>query len=402
MKKFSRIAAALLAGLMLMSAAATFPVAVMAAEPTVYGGTPISQHQGGYDYPFSQRKLVTYAYDFSLERINFYASDPAIALGRTSGEIVDGALTSKEGKDCIFGSAVCLGDQYGLEATVPMPVSLGEKQTFTLHEGLDTLTLSVGDTAIAVVKYTEEGYLAFCDGEGNVKAETDQCKLYPTGYFSLQLSDITGYVDNVIFTSVEETWDIPAAESVRKIDYSTWTAHDALDRVVADNQKAGDPKDNRYVGLFYFLCWVGAGVHVQDNTKLYLEMGARDTVKYIEDHGGEAYWAEPYFGYYRNTDTWVYRKHAYMLEQAGVDFIYLDVSNAEVFIPGHTALFDTWLEMRREGIDTPQIVFFNGDTPATFQSNMKTLLTTVYADGNWEKYTGSDECIIEVRTTITG
>ncbi len=439
MKKFSRIAAVLLAVLMLVSVAASFPVAVMAAEPTVYSGTPISSHEGGYDYPFSRRSLITYSYDFSLERINFYASDPAIALGRTSGEIVDGALTTKEGKDCIFGSAVCLGDQYGLEegylsfdlkltggtvylgvrtsrtasditkrgvwftfdgsasmkifepecgleATVPMPVSLGEKQTFTLHEGLDTLTLSAGNTAIAVVKYTEEGYLAFCDGEGNVKAETDQCKLYPTGYFSLQLSDITGYVDNVIFTSVEETWDIPAAESIRRIDYSTWTAHDALDRVVADNQKAGDPKDNRYVGLFYFLCWVGAGVHVQDNTKLYLEMGARDTVKYIEDHGGEAYWAEPYFGYYRNTDTWVYRKHAYMLEQAGVDFIYLDVSNAEVFIPGHTALFDTWLEMRREGIDTPQIVFFNGDTPATFQSNMKTLLTTVYADGNWEKY----------------
>ena len=439
MKKFSRIAAVLLAVLMLMSVAATFPVVVLAAEPTVYGGTPISQHQGGYDYPFSRRSLVTYSYDFSLDRINFYASDPAIALGRTSGEIVDGALTTKEGKDCIFGSAVCLGDQYGLEegylsfdlkltggtvylgvrtsrtasditkrgvwftfdgsasmkifepecgleATVPMPVSLGEKQTFTLHEGLDTLTLSVGNTAIAIVKYTEEGYLAFCDGKGNVKAETDKCELYPTGYFSLQLSDITGYVDNVIFTSVEETWDIPAAESIRRIDYSTWTAHDALDRVVADNQKAGDPKDNRYVGLFYFLCWVGAGVHVQDNTKIYLEMGARDTVKYIEDHGGEAYWAEPYFGYYRNTDTWVYRKHAYMLEQAGVDFIYLDVSNAEVFIPGHTALFDTWLEMRREGIDTPQIVFFNGDTPATFQSNMNTLFTTVYADGNWEKY----------------
>ena len=202
---------------MMASAAAAIPVTVMAADPAVYGGTPISEHVGGYDYPFSQRKLVTYAYDFSLERINFYASDPAIALGRTSGEIVDGALTTKEGKDCIFGSAVCLGDQYGLEegylsfdlnltggtvylgvrtsrtaadntkrgvwftfdgsdsmrihepecgleATVPMPVSLNEKKTFTLHDGLDTLTLSVGETVIARVKYTEEGYLAFCDG----------------------------------------------------------------------------------------------------------------------------------------------------------------------------------------------------------------------------------------------
>ena len=439
MKAFKRIASALLASLMLATTAASVPLSVSAASPEVYNGTAITEHQGGYDYGYTRRKLVTYAYDFSLDRINFYASDPAIALGRTSGQIKNGALTTKEGKDCIFGSAVCLGDQYGLEegyltfdlqltggtvylgvrtsrtasditkrgvwftfdgsdtmriyepecgleATVPMPVALGEVKTFTLREGLDTLTLSCGETAVAVVRYTEAGYLAFCDGSGDVKAETNECKLYPTGYFSLQLSDITGYVDNVVFTSVEEIRSIPEAEEIRAIDYSTWTAHDALDRVVADSAKAGAPNENRYVGLFYFLCWVGAGVHVQDNTKLYLEMGARDAIKYIEDHGGEAYWAEPYFGYYRNTDTWVYRKHAYMLEAAGVDFIYLDVSNAEVFVPGHTALFDTWLEMRREGIDTPQIVFFNGDNESTFQSNMKTLFTTVYADGNWDKY----------------
>ena len=439
MKLFKRLTSAALAALMLAGSAVSLPVTVSAAEPAVYGGAAITEHRGGYDYGYTRRNLVTYTYDFSLERINYYAADPAIALGRTSGEIVDGALTTKAGKDCIFGSAVCLGDQYGLEegylsfdlkltggtvylgvrtsrtasditkrgvwftldgsdsmrifepecgleATVPMPVSLGEVKTFTLHEGLDTITLSAGDTVIASVKYTEEGYLAFCDGGGEVKAETNGCKLYPTGYFSLQLSDITGYVDNVVFTSVEEIREIPKAQEIRAIDYSTWTAHDALDRVVADNAEAGAPKDNRYVGLFYFLCWVGAGIHVQDNTKLYLEMGAENAVEYIETYGGEAYWAEPYFGYYINTDKWVYRKHAYMFNAAGVDFIYLDVSNAEVFVPGHTALFDTWLEMRREGNDTPQIVFFNGDTPATFQSNMKTLFTTVYADENWDKY----------------
>ncbi|MBR5125088.1 MAG: hypothetical protein IKU90_08125, partial [Clostridia bacterium] len=397
-------------------------------------------HQGGYDYGFSKRTQVTHGYDFSLDRLSNYASDPALAMSnRANAEIKDGMLTTKAGKDFVFGSAVGLGDNYGLEegylsfdltltggavylgvrtsraaaentkrgvwftfdgsdamriyepecgleATVPMPVSLNESKTFTLHEGLDTLTLTCGDTVIASVKYTDEGYLAICDGSGAVKAETKECELYRTGYFSLHLSDITGGVDNVVFTNVEETWEIPTAESIRAIDYSTWTAHDALDRTVADNATAGEPNENRYVGLFYFLCWVGAGVHVQDNTKLYLELGAEEAIKYIDRYGGEAYWAEPYFGYYRNTDTWVYRKHAYMLEQAGVDFIYLDVSNAEVFIPGHTALFDTWLEMRREGIDTPQIVFFNGDTPATFQSNMQKLLTTVYSDENWDKY----------------
>ena len=438
MKKFTRIAALLLAILTVLSALPAMTV-VYAEGTQTYGGTPISAHVGGYDYGFSKRTVVTRSYDFSMDRMNYYATDPAIAMGRSAGQIVDGAMTTQAGKDFIFGSAVCLGDQYGLEdgylsfdlkltggtvylgvrtsrtaadntkrgiwftfdgsgsmkiyepecgleATVPMPVSLVEAKKITLHDGLDTLTLTVEETVIASVKYTDTGYLAICDGSGAVKTETDKCELYPTGYFSLHMDDISGSVDNVVFTNVEEKWEIPTAESIRTIDYSTWTASDDLDRTVADNAKAGDPKDNRYVGLFYFLCWVGAGVHVQDNTKLYLEMGAENAIQYIDQHGGEAYWAEPYFGYYRNTDTWVYRKHAYMLEQAGVDFIYLDVSNAEVFIPGHTALFDTWLEMRREGIDTPQIVFFSGDNASTFQSNMKTLLTTVYSEANWDKY----------------
>ena len=440
MKLMKRLTAAALAALMLTGTAAALPVAVTAAEaPASYGGAPITEHKGGYDYGFSERTLVTHAYDFSLERIGHYATDPALALGRSTARIENGRLTTEGDNSFVFGSSVCLGDQYGLEegylsfdlqlvsgtvqlgvrtsktaalptdrgiwftldgsdtlklhepecgleASVKISVSMAEAKNITLHDGLDTLTLSAGDTVLATVKYTEEGYLAFCDASGGVLAETDQCELYPTGYFSLNLANLNGYVDNLVFTNVEETWEIPEAETLRAIDYSTWTAHDALDRVVADNAKAGTPKDNRYVGLFYFLCWVGAGGTVQDNTKLYLELGAKDAIKYIEDYGGEAYWAEPYFGYYRNTDTWVYRKHAYMLEAAGVDFIYLDVSNAEVFIPGHTALFDTWLEMRREGIDTPQIVFFNGDTPATFQTNMQKLFTTVYSDENWDKY----------------
>ena len=440
MRSLKRLTAAALAALTLAGSVAAAPVAVSAEETVAtYSGAAITEHQGGYDYSFSKRTLVTHAYDFSLERIGHYASDSALALGRSTARIEDGKLTTEGGNDFIIGSAVCLGDQYGLEegylsfdmklvsgsvqlgvrtsetaaastargiwftfdgsdtlkisepecgleATLPLSVSTAEVKNIALHDGLDALTLSSGDTVLAIVQYTAEGYLAFCDGKGTVLAETNECELYPTGYFSLNLSDIDGYIDNLVFTNVEETWEIPEAETLRTIDYSTWTAHDALDRTVSDNAQAGDPKENRYVGLFYFLCWVGAGQVVQDNTKLYLELGAENAIQYIEEKGGEAYWAEPYFGYYRNTDTWVYRKHAYMLEAAGVDFIYLDVSNNEVFIPGHTALFDTWLEMRREGIDTPQIVFFNGDTPSTFQSNMQKLFNTVYSDENWEKY----------------
>ena len=439
MKRIKLMTCALLATLLLAGTISAAIPAAAADSGRTYAGTPITEHKGGYDYDFASRTLSTYTYDFSAERINAYVGDAALALGnRACAQIVDGRLTTIPGRTFALGSAVCLGDDYGLEhgylsfdlsltggtvylgvrnsqtavshkergiwfalddsgslrifepecgleATLPLGADLTDT-TLTLHDALDTIALYAGEQLIAMVSYSPSGHLAFADADGTVLASTEECELYQTGYFTLELCDIDGYVDNVRFTNVQQTWNIPEADSLRKIDYSTWTATDALDRTIADNALAGEPNEQRYVGLFYFLCWVGAGQVVQDNTKLYLEMGYKDAKKYIEEKGGEAYWAEPYFGYYRNTDTWVYRKHAYMLEQAGVDFIFLDVSNAEVFVPGHTALFDTWLSMRRQGIDTPQIVFFNGDTPSTFQSNMNTLFATVYADENWEKY----------------
>ena len=111
---------------------------------------------------------------------------------------------------------------------------------------------------------------------------------------------------------------------------------------------------------------------------MYLNHG----VDYIKEHiktspGG--YWAEPFFGYYINSDEWVYRKHAYMLQQAGVDFIFLDMSNAVVYEKAHVLLFDTWLKIRREGGQTPQIVCMTGDMPATLVTDLYTLMETIYS-----------------------
>ncbi len=433
-----RILAAGLAAITLLGTCRLAVLPTVKAAEITYAGTAITEHVGGYDH--YDRTMTTYAYDFSVDRIGTYAADPAVGMGnRATAELVDGRLTTKEGKDFAFGSAVGLGDDYGLEegymsfeleltrgkvslglrtslvaceptdrgiwftfdgsdkmliyepecnllASVPMPISLEKAAKFNVHEGLDTITLSSGDTVIASVKYREDGYLAICDANGTVLEETTKSKIYPAGYCELYLSNIDGYVDNVVFTNVSHERKVQELDALRTIDYSTWTATDALDRTVSDHAKTGAPKDNRYVGLFYFLCWVGAGLTVSDNTKDWLTYGADGIKDRIEKRAGEAYWAEPYFGYYINTDTWVYRKHAYMLEAAGVDFIFLDVSNGVVFPEGHLALFDTWLQMRREGTDTPQIVFFNGDTTAFMDSNMRQLRTTVYSDENWDKY----------------
>lgn len=408
-------------------------------EQRTYDGVNIVHHEGGYDH--NQRTMVVHRYDFSVSRLSYYASDYALAISdRTTMLVTDGVLRCKEGSAFSFGSAVCLGDDYGLEkgylkfdlclvggnvtlglrtsrtvvnpeegrgiwitfdgsgqltvkdfltgteAQIPFDVSLEQAKTFYVKENRDELILLCEDREILRIGW-KKGWLGFFDADGKQIAETNESQLDVTGYWELYLNQLDGYVDNIEFSSVEVDDSLPGSSQKRLIDYSTWSAVDDLGRTTATATEAGEANPNRYVGLFYFLCWVGAGVHVQDNTKLYLELGLKGFKQYFsEKRAGEAYWAEPYFGYYLNTDAWVYRKHAYMLEAAGVDFIFLDISNAETFINGHMTLFDTWLQIRKEGGETPQIVFFTGDNSKTFESHMETLFTTVYSDENWDKY----------------
>lgn len=439
----TRIATAVMAFFTVLGTVAGTVTSFMGAMPAVadeapFSGTHITAQKGIYDYYDS--KQITYAYDFSAPRIGQYATDPAVALGQRANAVLENqTLSVKPGTTFSFGSALCLGDDYGLAegymtfdlcltggtvsagvrvtkvnatrenrglwftfaadgsvtvedptsqlaATVATGLDLSGAIPVVVHDAKSNITLHMDGQIVLCVAYSEDGHLSVADAAGKVLAETDASELYITGFCELLLDDTRGFVDNFSFTHVELSRDIPTAQTLRQIDYSSWTATDDLGRTVADNSVAGAPKAQRDVGLFYFLCWVGAGGVVQDNTKMYVDGGIQGVKDFFKTKGGEAYWAEPYFGYYRNTDTWVYRKHAYMLESAGVDFIFLDVSNAEVFITGHMALFDTWLEMRREGIDTPQICFFCGDNPDTFISNMKTLLTTVYSTENWSKY----------------
>ncbi len=260
-------------------------------------------------------------------------------------------------------------------------------------------TVSINGETLMRITYTEQaaaqnGYsvsnyaadLVFYDGAGNELARSEGSSMQRAGHMVFALEKLDGYIDDFWFDRTEIDQSLPETGGQRVINYGNWVATDDLSRVTVLENDAGSPRNNRTVGVFYFLCWVGAGIHVQDNTKIYLEKGVDGLRKYLEKSGGEAYWAEPYFGYYKNDDAWIYRKHAYMLEAAGVDFIFLDVSNAEVFTPGHTLLFDTWLQIRKEGGHTPQICFLTGDTPSTLEKDVKNLRKSVYSEKNWDKY----------------
>jgi len=175
----------------------------------------------------------------------------------------------------------------------------------------------------------------------------------------------------------------------RNIDYSTWVATDDLGRTTPPNKSVGNIKKDKYVGIFYFLCLNG-GNPIIDHTKMYLEMGIDDMKKRLSREmpgAGRGYWAEPYFGYYKSDDTWVFRKHAYMLDAAGIDFIFLDVSNDPTYPENHLPLFETWLQIRKEGGNTPQIAFLTGVVDGNLPNHIVELRTEgAYSKENYKKY----------------
>lgn len=138
-------------------------------------------------------------------------------------------------------------------------------------------------------------------------------------------------------------------------------ATDALGRRLPLSDEAGTPR-KRYVGLFYWT-W-----HTN-----FAEQGVCIPSRVIADHPDAAFdydnpawpkdintcfWGEPLFGFYRDTDRWVLRRHAEMLADAGVDVIFFDCTNGSfTWRESYTALCEVFAEARRDGVQTPQIAF---------------------------------------------
>ena len=137
-------------------------------------------------------------------------------------------------------------------------------------------------------------------------------------------------------------------------------------------------KGGKYVGMFYFM-WLGQDWgNIYDISKLLEESDdPYDFTNKLWALPGKTgydasaspinafhYFEEPLYGYYASWDTWVIRKHLQLLSFAGIDFLYLDFTNANMsgknpvnLYPKATyALLDTILEMQAEGYDVPQIV----------------------------------------------
>ena len=430
-RKHRWVAAGLLLALLLTS----LPLTALAGSEGFLVATDVRADDRSYDWITSAKK--TYTYDFSSSDITDYSTDAVLATAslRTNMIFENQVLACKEGKTFSFGSSLFLGDDYGLyggelsfDASVTggkLSVGLRLSRTatdtarrgiwFTLN-GTDTVTVTepesrltatvkapkvasvgkvtvrdkasvmelyVDDALICSVTYDSyTGALAVLDASGVTVASKAASEVRPAGYFTLFANDMKGHVDNLSFEHTELSLQASGTQGFA-IDYTTWVATDDRDRTTPTGI---EQREDKQVGIFYFLCQVGEDSEfIQDNTRIFLEQGLEGLNDHLTTPGesGSYYWAEPYFGYYRNVDSWVFRKHAYQLEAAGVDFIFLDFTNGAYYPEGLQTLLDTWLEIRREGGSTPEICVFSA---GNYGAVMGALRGSMYSEAGFAKY----------------
>jgi len=174
------------------------------------------------------------------------------------------------------------------------------------------------------------------------------------------------------------------AEAQRSVepDPFTWIAIDDNGNTIDPDKYRDVPKEKKQVGIFYFI-WHGChGYDVPTNHDDVVPPRAKDKkspynlqdiVNANPDNPEYGpwnvmhHWGEPYLGYYVMNDEWVIRKHAQLLSDAGVDVIFLDVTNGIAYIPVVKRICETYIKMRKEGSNTPQFAFLmNGNADNVF------------------------------------
>ena len=133
---------------------------------------------------------------------------------------------------------------------------------------------------------------------------------------------------------------------------------DALGRSMPQPSDVRAFRDDRYVGVFYFL-WLRLD-RVYDNSQILRDHpDARQTNASPPWGPIHAYhfWGEPLFGYYRSDDPWVLRRHAALLADAGVDFLVFDTTNAVIYQDVVLRLCEVFEQQRQLGERVPQIAF---------------------------------------------
>ena len=164
------------------------------------------------------------------------------------------------------------------------------------------------------------------------------------------------------------------AAAPRDLMSDTWVATDAVGRVLPGYDECGPVRDDRTVGIFYFL-WLG-----QHGTR-----GPFDITELLKADpknpawgppGAFHHWGQSELGYYLSDSEYIIRKHVSMLNDAGIDTLIFDVTNAFTYEKVYLKLCEVYRQLRRQGHRTPQICFL---THSRARQTIETLYRNFYA-----------------------
>lgn len=148
--------------------------------------------------------------------------------------------------------------------------------------------------------------------------------------------------------------------------FGPYAAIDRLGRKLPLPEKVGTLRENRYVGMFYFinLTWKKGMRPLKDNSKIWRETpeAFMDVSHPVWETDG-CYWGEPLFGYYEHGDEWVIRRHAMMLTMADVDFILFDTTNLTMHRENALKVMKIFNEYQQAGWNVPKFAFYTNSEP---------------------------------------
>lgn len=217
--------------------------------------------------------------------------------------------------------------------------------------------------------------------------ETVHAEIPPIGPGTHTVSfrtDGNPYVEEFVFTEssfMENAGAYEPAESCfRETDNDLITATDSLGRTLPGAEECGEPK-KRFVGLFYWT-WRNQNVKIEP-TNLSKVLREHPDAEYDIHHPAwkeheSVHWNEPLYGFYRNDDPYVLRKHAQYFANAGVDALFFDTTNGSlVWKDAYMALLEEFHKARLDGIKTPQVAFIMNFGPMSSTLHM---LRSLYQD----------------------
>ncbi len=172
------------------------------------------------------------------------------------------------------------------------------------------------------------------------------------------------------------------------VQADTWEATDMLGRKIPSPEECPDRR-NKKVGVFYWTWHEGNSIN--DNVQTIIEtLEKYPEAEFDEKHPAwgifDSHWNKPLYGFYRDTDPYVIRKHMIMLANAGVDYIAFDNTNGTGLMrEAYTTLLEQMRQAKLDGINVPKVLFMMNFWPRpTTLLMLRAIYQDLYKPGLYE------------------